>query len=191
MSRYGPDGAIRVLASWSSTGAAFPIGSRWSLGGRNLHTMVFQTGQVARLDEYTDASGQARPGVAVVVSVPGICRTIDYLPTLLAGLGEDAAELYRRGLWGAGIGVLAMTAMTAMTARRLSRIVARSGSQRVPSGMRIRPRDRACVPVDPAAVPLIRPGICGEGCPRPGMERRGLPGPSPVPTPATPTTSTA
>ncbi|HEX6525479.1 MAG TPA: hypothetical protein VF070_36540 [Streptosporangiaceae bacterium] len=84
MSRYGPDGAIRVLASWSSTGAALPIGSRWSLGGQNLHTMVFQTGQVARLDDYTDASGPARPGVAVVVSVPGICRTIDYLPTLLA-----------------------------------------------------------------------------------------------------------
>ncbi|MDX6292463.1 MAG: hypothetical protein QOH50_1538, partial [Kribbellaceae bacterium] len=38
MSRYDPDGAIRVVAAWCSTGAAFPVGTRWSLGGRNLHT---------------------------------------------------------------------------------------------------------------------------------------------------------
>ncbi|HYZ53353.1 MAG TPA: GAF domain-containing sensor histidine kinase [Streptosporangiaceae bacterium] len=70
MSRYDPDGARTLVAtwtlvaSWSSTGAAapIPIGTRWSLGGRNVHTLVFQTGRPARIDDYTGASG---PGTGV------------------------------------------------------------------------------------------------------------------------------
>jgi signal transduction histidine kinase len=80
MSRYGPDGAIRVVAAWSSTGAAFPVGTRWSLGGRNLHTLVFQTGRAARIDDHASASGPVaeaareldiRAGVGVPISVEG------------------------------------------------------------------------------------------------------------------------
>jgi GAF domain-containing protein len=80
MSRYDPDGAIRVVAAWSSTGAAFPVGTRWSLGGRNLHTLVFQTGRAARIDDHASASGQVaetareldfRGGVGVPISVEG------------------------------------------------------------------------------------------------------------------------
>jgi signal transduction histidine kinase len=80
MSRYDPDGAIRVVAAWSSTGDAFPVGTRWSIGGRNLHTLVFQTGRAARIDDYASASGlvaetarelDVRAGVAVPISVEG------------------------------------------------------------------------------------------------------------------------
>ncbi|MDX6238637.1 MAG: hypothetical protein QOG10_3452, partial [Kribbellaceae bacterium] len=80
MSRYGPDGAVRVVAAWSSTGVAFPVGTRWSLGGRNLHTLVFQTGRAARIDDYANASGPPaealrdfglRAGVGVPISVEG------------------------------------------------------------------------------------------------------------------------
>ena len=80
MSRYDPDGAITVVATWSSTGAAFPVGTRWSLGGQNLHTLVFQTGQAARIDDYAGASGPVaeaarefglRAAVGVPVSVEG------------------------------------------------------------------------------------------------------------------------
>jgi hypothetical protein len=39
MSRYGPHGAT-VVAAWSSTRIVFPVGTRWIIGGRNLHTMV-------------------------------------------------------------------------------------------------------------------------------------------------------
>jgi GAF domain-containing protein len=74
LSRYGPDGAARVVAAWSSTAAAFPVGSRWSLGGRNVHTLVFQTGRPARIDDYTDGSGPAARarelGVRASVGVP-------------------------------------------------------------------------------------------------------------------------
>ncbi|HYZ54867.1 MAG TPA: GAF domain-containing protein, partial [Streptosporangiaceae bacterium] len=60
MVQYGPDGAVRV-AAWSSTSAAVvpPVGARVSLGGRNVATLVFQTGQPARIDDYAGASGPA------------------------------------------------------------------------------------------------------------------------------------
>jgi GAF domain-containing protein len=74
LSRYGPDGAARVVASWSSTGAAFPVGTQWGIGGRNLHTLVFQTGRAVRMDDYAGASGPAARarelGVRASVGVP-------------------------------------------------------------------------------------------------------------------------
>jgi signal transduction histidine kinase len=80
MSRYDPGGAVTVVASWSSTGAVFPAGTRLSLGGRNVHTLVSQTGRTARIDDYTGATGPAgeaarefglRASVGVPVSVEG------------------------------------------------------------------------------------------------------------------------
>jgi len=57
LSRYDADGSVTVVAAWSGVGPAIPVGARVSLGGRNVHTMVFQTGQAARLDDYADGSG--------------------------------------------------------------------------------------------------------------------------------------
>jgi signal transduction histidine kinase len=80
MSRYGPDGVIMMVAAWGNTSAALPVGTRWSLGGRNLHTLVFQTGRAARIDDYAGASGPGadiargigvRAAVGVPVSVEG------------------------------------------------------------------------------------------------------------------------
>jgi signal transduction histidine kinase len=80
MSRYGPDGVIMMVAAWGNTSAALPVGTRWSLGGQNLHTLVFQTGRPARIDDYANATGPAgeavrefgvRAGVGVPVSVEG------------------------------------------------------------------------------------------------------------------------
>src|ERR1700761_484781 len=80
LSRCDPDGAVRVVAAWSGAGAAIPVGTRMSLGGRNLHTLVFQTGRAARLDDYAGASGAAtevarefsiRAAVAAPISVEG------------------------------------------------------------------------------------------------------------------------
>ena len=47
-----------VVGSWTSTGAAAPtpVGSRLPLGGENVTTLVFRTGQAARTD-YADVSG--------------------------------------------------------------------------------------------------------------------------------------
>jgi signal transduction histidine kinase len=80
MGRYGPADTVTVLATWSSTGAAFPVGAQEMLGGQNLHTMVFQTGRPARIDDPVDLSGGfvevadelgLRAGVGVPVSVEG------------------------------------------------------------------------------------------------------------------------
>ena len=82
VNRYEPDGTATAIAAWSSTGAAtpIPIGARASLGGRNVNTMVFQTGRAARIDDYAGVSGPIadasrewglRASVGVPVSVRG------------------------------------------------------------------------------------------------------------------------
>ena len=111
MSRYDPDGSAQVIATWSSNGAAHPIGTRTPLGGRNLYTVVFQTGRAARIDDYASASGPAaalvrdlavHASVAAPVIVEGhlwgaifVGSTLEPLPggteARLAGFTELAA----------------------------------------------------------------------------------------------------
>jgi PAS domain S-box-containing protein len=56
--RYEPDSAITTVAAWSRTGNPFPpVGSQWTLHGKNIGTLVFLTGRPARIDSYADASG--------------------------------------------------------------------------------------------------------------------------------------
>jgi signal transduction histidine kinase len=57
LGRYEPDGAITLVAAWGRTGHHIPVGRRWSLGGRDVATLVFETGRAARLDSYSDTSG--------------------------------------------------------------------------------------------------------------------------------------
>ena len=57
LGRYEPDGTFTVVA-WSGTGdLAPPVGSRQILGGKNVSTLVFETGRPARIDDYADVSG--------------------------------------------------------------------------------------------------------------------------------------
>ncbi|MCW2678171.1 MAG: histidine kinase, partial [Modestobacter sp.] len=81
MGRYDPDGTATVVGGWVSTGDAslVPVGTQMELGGRNVTTLVFQTGRAARIDD-SDASGEAaalaREGgmrwiVAAPISVEG------------------------------------------------------------------------------------------------------------------------
>jgi GAF domain-containing protein len=82
MSRYDPDDAATIVGAWTGTDAAVlpPVGTRLSLGGRDLHTLVFRTGRQARIDDYGDASEVAaeiarkaavRSAVGVPISVGG------------------------------------------------------------------------------------------------------------------------
>jgi signal transduction histidine kinase len=57
MGRYGPDRSQTIVASWGGAVERFPVGRRFSLGGRNLVTVIFDTGRPARRDTYADASG--------------------------------------------------------------------------------------------------------------------------------------
>jgi len=82
LARYDPDDTETVLGIWSRTGAdpPTPVGTRFKLGGRNVSTLVFQTGRPARIDDYADSTGPVgdysrdvgiRASVGVPISVEG------------------------------------------------------------------------------------------------------------------------
>jgi GAF domain-containing protein len=56
--RYDPEDTVAIVGTWTITGdaAPTPVGARLPLGGRNVTTLVFETGQPARI-EYDDVSG--------------------------------------------------------------------------------------------------------------------------------------
>src|SRR5580693_1149703 len=82
--RYdGPREAITVVGTWTSTGtpAPTPVGDQLPLGGQNVTTLVYRTGQPARID-YDDAISGAigqvatddwglRSSVGVPISIEG------------------------------------------------------------------------------------------------------------------------
>ena len=57
LGRYESDSTITVLAASGTTVDHFPVGRRWRLAGKNLATLVFETGRPGRIDGYLDASG--------------------------------------------------------------------------------------------------------------------------------------
>jgi signal transduction histidine kinase len=63
LGRYESNGTLTVVATSGPVGDRFPVGSRWKLGGKNIVTMVSETGRPARIDSYADASGSV--GTAV------------------------------------------------------------------------------------------------------------------------------
>jgi GAF domain-containing protein len=82
MARYDPDGAVRVLGTWSRTAAVWPVpvGSRVELAGRNVTALVFRAHRPARVDRYTEDCGAAvaavlgtgvRSSVGAPISVEG------------------------------------------------------------------------------------------------------------------------
>jgi signal transduction histidine kinase len=77
--RYAPDGAVTIVARWSVAGVDRP-GQHVPVGGRNVGTLVFETGRPARLDDPSQLSGPGgelvrglgiRSGVGVPISVEG------------------------------------------------------------------------------------------------------------------------
>jgi signal transduction histidine kinase len=120
MSRYDPDGAESVVAAWGSAGAVVPVGTRMSLGGRNVATLVAETGRAARLDEYVGVSGAAadvarefgvRTAVGAPVSVEGrLWGVIILVSTREQPLPTDTEE------WLAGFTELAGTAIASAQA---------------------------------------------------------------------------
>jgi signal transduction histidine kinase len=57
MGRYESDGTFTFIAAWSSTDPLVPVGNPLRLGGKNVATIVFETGHPARVESYIDASG--------------------------------------------------------------------------------------------------------------------------------------
>jgi signal transduction histidine kinase len=57
MGRVEADGTCTTVAAWSTGSVAFPVGQRWLPEGKNVMTIVFETGRPARMDDFADASG--------------------------------------------------------------------------------------------------------------------------------------
>jgi signal transduction histidine kinase len=106
LARYDPDGATVVtVGTWSGTGTVpAPVGTRTDLGGRNVSTLVFETGRPARIDDYADFSGP----------LGNVARGVD----LQAAVGVPVSVGGR--LWGVMIVASAQEALPASTEERLA-----------------------------------------------------------------------
>jgi signal transduction histidine kinase len=58
LARYESGTTMTTVAISSRLADSFPVGARWPLGGKNVSTVVFETGRSARIDSYADASGR-------------------------------------------------------------------------------------------------------------------------------------
>jgi signal transduction histidine kinase len=59
MARYDLDGVLTYVARWGATSEDRSGGLRTTLGGRNVMTLVFETGRPARMDDFSQATGPA------------------------------------------------------------------------------------------------------------------------------------
>jgi signal transduction histidine kinase len=59
MCRYESDGTLTFVAHWGLAVTRFPVGTRRTLGGHNLGTLVFESGRSVRVDDYADSTSGA------------------------------------------------------------------------------------------------------------------------------------
>ena len=81
LTRYASDGTGAVVGTWAALGGSpIAVGTRLPLAGRNVTSLVFQTGRSVRIDGYADATGPfadfareagVRASVGVPISVAG------------------------------------------------------------------------------------------------------------------------
>ena len=80
LGRYEPDGAVTFVAAWGPPTGILPVGSRWGLGGKNVTTLVFETGRPARVDGYVDVTGP----VSAAAREKGVRRSVG-TPVIVEG----------------------------------------------------------------------------------------------------------
>ncbi|GAA1232845.1 sensor histidine kinase [Pseudonocardia alaniniphila] len=90
--RYEADGTATIVASWGEL-TIVPVGTRITLEGRNIGSLVRSTGKPTRIDDYADAPGSA----AAIARERGIRSTIG-APIMVEGR-----------LWGAMSGFITKT----------------------------------------------------------------------------------
>ena len=59
VARYDDDRSATAIGSWSASGGGVAVGTRATIGGHNVMTIVAETRKPARVDVYDDASGEA------------------------------------------------------------------------------------------------------------------------------------
>jgi GAF domain-containing protein len=58
MIRYENDGTARPVATWAAVGRHPPVPARWTTGGGDLASQLFETRRPARIDDWTDVAGR-------------------------------------------------------------------------------------------------------------------------------------
>jgi signal transduction histidine kinase len=186
LNRYDADGTQTAVGVWSSTDALpVPVGTRVRLGGRNVATVVFETGRPARTDDYADSTGPAgdavrdegiRASVGVPISVAGRLWGVMIVASrqaLLPAETEDRlvgfTELVANGIANAEAQA-ALTASRARivatadtTRRRIERDLHDGAQQRLVSlALKLRSTVQAAVPLGADALTVQLDGIAGE-----------------------------
>jgi signal transduction histidine kinase len=98
LARYEHDGTATYLATWSRTGNPFlPANTRWTIGGKNVGTLVFQTGRPARVDRYADASGPLADAIraTAIRSAVGAPITVEGRLWGMVGVGATVEQPLR------------------------------------------------------------------------------------------------
>jgi signal transduction histidine kinase len=138
MKRYGPDGTVSVVATWTRSGSAVPVGALEEVGGQDVHTMVFQTSRPARIDDYGGASGLVaevvrefglRAAVGVPVSVDGQLWGVMIVASRCGPLPADTEGRLAGFTDLAATAIANVEAQAALTASR-ARIVAAADAAR-------------------------------------------------------------
>jgi signal transduction histidine kinase len=80
LGRYEPGGAVTFVAAWGPPEGILPVGSRLDLGGKNVTTLVFETGRPARVEGYVDVSGP----VGAAARERGVRRSVG-TPVIIEG----------------------------------------------------------------------------------------------------------
>jgi GAF domain-containing protein len=188
LNRYDPDGTAVTVGAWTSTCEAvpFPVGTCWSLGGRNVTTLVFETGRPARIDAYPQATGPAadlarergaRSLVGAPVSVAGrlwgfmsaVSTSDEPLPAdteaRLAGFTELVATALANT--EAHVALTASRARIVATADTIRRHIERDlhdGAQQrlVSLALHLRSELRAAVPPEAAELTAQLDGVAAE-----------------------------
>jgi signal transduction histidine kinase len=138
MGRYGADGSVSAVAAWDSNGAAVPVVASAEIGAHDLHTMIFDTRQPARIDDAADISGPAaaavrelglRAAVGVPVSVEGRLWGLTVVESRAGPLPPDTETRLAGFTELAGTAIANAEARVALTASR-ARIVATADATR-------------------------------------------------------------
>jgi signal transduction histidine kinase len=173
MCRYDPDHTVTFLASWDSTGQRFPVGSRLSLGGHNLGTLVYETGCSGRIESYADDSSigavtveaGVRSAVGTPITVEGrLWGVISAGSSLVQPLPPDAearlasfTELVATAIANAeSRAALARVAEEQAALRRVATLVARGAAPEQVFAA-VTEEYARLVPVDAAAMARLEP----------------------------------
>jgi hypothetical protein len=143
--RYEPDGTVTVLAPWGKAVEHFPVGSRWPLEGRNLSTIVFETGRPARMDNYADASGpigvaSGETGVRSAVATPIVVEGRLWGVMTADSTMEQPLPVDSEGRLASFTELVATAIANAESRAGLARLTPRNASSPLPSWSRRRSR---------------------------------------------------